>query len=169
VIRYGGLWVCATCKPAFVQRLKEGAAMPGTVEYAGFWIRFGAKFVDGLIMRFVGTIVGMSLAVAFSGMAKSNPKLVVALIYGVAFVVDLLYRTILVGAFGATLGKMAVKIRIVNADGSKVSYAKALARSLAEMLSLLTLLIGYLMAGFDDEKRALHDRICGTRVIKKQG
>jgi uncharacterized RDD family membrane protein YckC len=167
VIRYGNLWVCAACKPAFVQRLKEGAALPGVVEYAGFWIRFVAKFVDGLIMRFVGAFVGLAAGAALSGLADSNPRMALALIYALGFTVDILYRTILVGACGATLGKLAVKIRIVNADGSKVSYAKAFARALAELLSVLTLLIGYIMAGFDSEKRTLHDRICGTRVIKK--
>ena len=62
---------------------------------------------------------------------------------------------------------MAVKARVVNADGSKVSYAKAFARSLAEYLSIVTLFIGYILAAFDSEKRALHDRVCGTRVVKK--
>jgi uncharacterized RDD family membrane protein YckC len=83
------------------------------------------------------------------------------------FLMDVAYRTLFVGAFGATPGKMATKVTIVNADGSKVSYAKALARCLAEMISVLTLCIGYVMAAFDSEKRTLHDRICGTRVIKK--
>ena len=167
VIRYGDLWVCAACKPTFVQRIKEGAALPGVVEYAGFWIRFVAKFVDGLILRFVGTFIGLAGGAALAGLSKSNPMAALVLLYGTGFIVDMLYRTIFVGAYGATPGKMAVKARVVNADGSKVSYAKAFARSLAEYLSIVTLFIGYILAAFDSEKRALHDRVCGTRVIKK--
>ena len=167
VIRYGDLWVCAACKPTFVQRIKEGAALPGVVEYAGFWIRFVAKFVDGLILRFVGTFIGLAVGAALAGLSKSNPMAALVLLYGMGFIVDMLYRTIFVGAYGATPGKMAVKARVVNADGSKVSYAKAFARSLAEYLSIVTLFIGYILAAFDSEKRALHDRVCGTRVIKK--
>jgi len=167
VIRYGDLWVCAACKPTFVQRIKEGAALPGVVEYAGFWIRLVAKFVDGLILRFVGTFIGLAGGAALAGLSKSNPMAALVLLYGMGFIVDMLYRTIFVGAYGATPGKMAVKARVVNADGSKVSYAKAFARSLAEYLSIVTLFIGYILAAFDSEKRTLHDRVCGTRVIKK--
>jgi uncharacterized RDD family membrane protein YckC len=40
-------------------------------------------------------------------------------------------------------------------------------RYFSEMLSGMIMMIGYIMAGFDDEKRALHDRICNTRVVFK--
>jgi uncharacterized RDD family membrane protein YckC len=87
----------------------------------------------------------------------------------VGLAIGLSYYTFFVGKFGATPGKMATKLLIVNADGSKVSYAKAVGRYFAaEYLSgCFTLFIGYLMVLWDDERRALHDRICSTRVIKK--
>ena len=51
MIRHGGNYVCATCKPVFMQKLAEGAKVAsGSLNYAGFWIRFAAKFVDGLIL-----------------------------------------------------------------------------------------------------------------------
>ena len=50
-IRYGNARVCAACKPVFLQKLSEGAAInTGGLNYAGFWIRFAAKFLDGLII-----------------------------------------------------------------------------------------------------------------------
>ena len=73
----------------------------------------------------------------------------------------------MIGKYGATVGKMAMKIRVVTAEGQKVSYLRALGRYFAKLLSGMILMIGYLMAAFDDEKRALHDRICNTRVISK--
>ena len=72
-----------------------------------------------------------------------------------------------VGKHGATPGKMACGLKVVSPDGGPVSYGKACGRFFAEMLSGLTLGIGYIMVAFDDEKRALHDRICNTRVIRK--
>src|SRR5438046_2357919 len=48
-IQYGANYVCAACKPAFVQRLREGAEAPGTMMYGGFWIRFAAKMIDVLL------------------------------------------------------------------------------------------------------------------------
>ena len=53
-IQYESRQICAECKPVFLQRLTEGGAVGlNQVEYAGFWIRFVAKFVDGLIMAVV--------------------------------------------------------------------------------------------------------------------
>src|SRR5207249_5420604 len=46
MIPHGGLWICASCKPVFVQRLKEGAELRGKMSYAGFWIRAGAAIID---------------------------------------------------------------------------------------------------------------------------
>ena len=70
------------------------------------------------------------------------------------------------GKFGATPGKMACGLKVVRADGSKLTYGRAMGRFFGDILSGIILGIGYLMIAFDDEKRALHDRICDTRVIK---
>ena len=56
MIRYGDVWVCATCKPLFVQKLKEGVSVTGAFNYAGFWIRFVAKFIDGLLLTVVSLL-----------------------------------------------------------------------------------------------------------------
>jgi len=77
------------------------------------------------------------------------------------------YNTYFIGRFGATLGKMACRLKVVTPEGGQVSYARALGRFFSEMISSMILLIGYIMAAFDDEKRALHDRICSTRVVRK--
>jgi uncharacterized RDD family membrane protein YckC len=62
---------------------------------------------------------------------------------------------------------MALKLRVVRADGSPVGYGLAAGRYLSKILSALILLIGYIMAAFDEQKRALHDRICDTRVVRE--
>lgn len=167
VIRHGSVFICASCKPVFLQKLKEGVAVPGTMNYAGFGIRFGAKFLDGLIIGIP------SIAISFSvqGFPPSGPQSVskVLLSNAATIMVAMAYYTFFVGRFGATPGKMAAKLLVVNPDGSKVSYAKAFGRYFAaEYISgCFTLCIGYLMVLWDDERRALHDRICSTRVIRK--
>ena len=174
LIHYGDLLICAACKPVFFQKLKEGAALPNSMEYAGFWIRFGAKIIDGIVLyainmaiSFGGVIVAGTTASA-AGRPGAFPAtmLVVLLVQTVA---DVAYVTYFVGKFRATLGKMAVGVIIVTPDGGRVGYGRACGRYFAEILSGIILCIGYIMAAFDDEKRALHDRICGTRVIKKPG
>ena len=81
--------------------------------------------------------------------------------------IPIAYETWFIGKFAATPGKMACRIKVVNADGSRVSYLKALGRYFAKILSGIALLIGYIMVAFDSEKRGLHDHICNTRVIRK--
>jgi uncharacterized RDD family membrane protein YckC len=84
----------------------------------------------------------------------------VQLVFGAAYV------TFFLGKYGATPGKMALGLKVVRSDGSELTYARAFGRYLAEYLSAFTLMIGYIIAAFDREKRALHDHICDTRVIR---
>jgi len=164
MIRYEDAWVCATCKPLFIQRLKEGAAIPRAMVYGTFWIRFAAKFIDGLIIGGINMLVQVLFGAVFAS-SENVAAMLIAPIF--QFSADISYATYFLGRFGATPGKMACGLKVVTPDGEKISYARACGRYFAEMLSGLILCIGYIMAAFDEEKRTLHDRICDTRVIKK--
>ena len=168
VIRHGNVYICESCKPVFLQKLKEGISTQGGLVYGGFWVRFAARFLDGLLLEAV--LVPLNLVLASSISSGPRSLATFSLNYAIAITVGVCYETLLIGKYGATLGKMACKLRVVNADGSKVSYGKAFGRYFAAnwISGLFTLCIGYIMAGFDDEKRALHDRICGTRVVLKK-
>jgi uncharacterized RDD family membrane protein YckC len=166
MIRYGDAWVCAACKPMFVQRLKEGAAMPLGMQYGGFWIRFAAKFLDNIITNIVTFPLGFVLGLTWRPQSEEGMIALQIVAMALGIVVTMAYTVFFVGRFGATPGKMACKLKVVMPDGSPVSYGRAFGRYFAEILSVLTCLIGYIIAAFDDEKRALHDRICNTRVVK---
>jgi uncharacterized RDD family membrane protein YckC len=166
--------ICAACKPLFVQRLKEGAGVPGGLNYAGFWIRFGAKFIDGMIMAVVQWGILIPMGMLFYTTARGNPQreavaagafLLIGLQQLITIGIPAVYNTYFIGRFGATPGKMACRLKVVTPEGGKVSYMRALGRNFAEWLSAIVLAIGYIMAGFDSEKRALHDRVCSTRVV----
>ena len=176
LISFENAKVCAGCKPMFVQKIKEGVSVAGIMEYAGFWIRFGAIFIDGIILwavqMAVYAVFGLITAAVMSSMPgeSSYPSLFIisqVFITLLSFVISAAYDIWFVGRFGATPGKMACKIKIVTPDGGKVSYSRALGRYFAKWISSMILGIGFLMAAFDDEKRTLHDRICETRVIRK--
>jgi uncharacterized RDD family membrane protein YckC len=79
------------------------------------------------------------------------------------------YEGTFVGQYGATPGKMVLRLKVVMPDGSRVSMARAFGRYFAKILSWCTLTIGFIIAGFDPEKRALHDHICSTRVVRMVG
>lgn len=172
MVEYGGSWICAACKPLFFQRLKEGGTLPGTFRYAGFWIRAGAKIVDGVIMGICSFVVNLVTTGAVTAFARndSSPEVaIVASVLGmlIQFAIGIAYTTWFLGTFGATPGKMACGIKVVRPDGSPITYMRAFGRYFGDMLSALVLYIGYIMVAFDDEKRALHDRICDTRVVYK--
>ena len=161
LIKFGDSLVCAGCKPMYVQRLREGVIPAGEMVYAGFWIRFGAKFIDGIILGIVGFALG------FLGSFIVKHAVAVAVLENVlSFALSVAYATYFIGTYGATPGKMACGLKVVRPDGEKISYARACGRLFAEFVSSFTLAIGYIMAAFDEEKKALHDRICDTRVIK---
>jgi uncharacterized RDD family membrane protein YckC len=168
MVRFAEAWVCASCKPLFVQKIKEGVTLAGEMEYAGFWIRVGAWFIDYIIMAIASAIIYVPLT--FMGFSSFNEPAAFTIIQLISmilnFIIPAVYESWFVGKYAATPGKMACKLKVVMSEGDRVSFARAIGRHFAKYISGLILGIGYIMAGFDEQKRTLHDRICDTRVIK---
>jgi len=166
-IRHGNVRVCAACKPVFLQKLQEGAALnTGELKYAGFGIRFGAAIIDGLILG-VPFLILFILVMGASVREGPGPiNLLPSLLQLGLVVVQVAYQTFFWGKYGATPGKMLCKLKVVTSDGNPISYARALGRAFGEMLSGMICYIGYIMVAFDNpQRRALHDHICNTRVV----
>ena len=145
-LRYENAWVCAACKPLFFQRLKEGVDAPGKgvtmrsrVKPASVRERFAAVFIDGIIFGFA---VVLPFVVIASFLAPGWIPYYRVLFYIVAPI----YEIVMIGTYGATLGKMAMKIKVTRLDGSRISYLRSIGRHYAKLLSALILYIGYLMA-----------------------
>jgi uncharacterized RDD family membrane protein YckC len=184
--RFGDALVCPNCKNSYVQKLREGVA-PGlpTFHYAGFWIRFLALIIDSIILGVAGSAVqllffggSMRSLTAISGAGPLPPDQALAA-FGVlmgAFAVSAAVGTVIAACYegffvarvGATPGKMVLGLRVVRPNGGPVTLGRAIGRYFAKWLSSLTLCIGYLIAAFDGEKRAMHDMIVDTRVIKSE-
>jgi len=169
MIHFNDARVCAGCKPVFVQKIKEGVSVAGALDYAGFWIRFGAVAIDWFIIWIFSMILFIPLGI-FMPTSSDNPFVALSfmpVIMLLQYAIPAVYDTWFVGKYGATPGKMACKLKVVVADGTPVSYSRALGRHFAKWLSSIILGIGFIMAAFDDERRTLHDRICETRVVRK--
>lgn len=183
MIRFGERMVCPNCKNSFAQKLREGVAPAVYVEYAGFWLRVVATIIDtiilaipmGILQALVLGAAGMSLAgiepdpnappeEVFRTLGPFFAALGFSALIGFGF--GALYEAAFVTKLGATPGKMAIGAKVLRPDGSMLGFGRALGRYFAKILSAIILYIGYIMAGFDSEKRALHDMICDTRVIK---
>lgn len=146
---------------------------------AGFWIRAAAFAIDWLILVSLISIVTIPWAEplaqmqteVLAQMKSANPDYAVVLrIWLISLAINLpigfLYVTGFNGSRGATPGKQLLGLRVVRADGSRLGYGRAFLRRAAELVSAITFGAGYLMAAFHPEKRALHDLMAGTRVIR---
>jgi uncharacterized RDD family membrane protein YckC len=146
------------------------AVNPADLPKAGFWIRFVASMIDGLILGAVQFIIGLVLG--FAGGSASDFDMggafvMLAITWLCSMVVSITYYVFFTGYNGQTPGKMALRIQVVRTDGTPMNYGRAFLREiLGKFVSALILCIGYLMAAFDRDKQALHDRIAGTYVIK---
>lgn len=181
----GSAAVCSTCRPVVTQRaasipIPVAPAVAGARRYAGFWIRFVARLIDAIIIGCIGFIIRIPLALMIGagsiGLgAARDPGAVAAAVPMLAGLVGLsiliqvalgiAYEVYFLSTRGATLGKIALGLRVIRADGGPISPGLALGRYCAMWISGFIFFIGYIMAGFDSEKRSLHDRLCETRVI----
>jgi len=139
------------------------------VVYAGFWKRYAAYFIDYILLTVV--TLPLSMIINVMGVSSGSEGMQVAL----TLVVMLLSMVISIGYYagfhasrgGATLGKMAVGIKVVRGTGERISFLRAFCRYLATIVSSLILMIGFIMAAFTERKQALHDMMCDTLVVDK--
>ncbi len=122
-------------------------------EYAGFWLRLWAWFLDVLILSLID---GLIVLVFLGGGGVSIVVPVVWVAYCVCFWA---WR-------GQTPGKMIADVKVVRRDGSKLDWGHALLRCLGYVVSAAIVCVGYFWIAFDGQKQGLHDKIADTCVIK---
>jgi uncharacterized RDD family membrane protein YckC len=131
-------------------------------EYAGFWIRFAAYFIDTILLLLVDILIEYAVYGKFDFVEQNPGSQIISLILGVLY-----FSFMESSERQATLGKMAVGVQVGDEHGNRLSFGNAIGRYLAKIPSALILLIGFMMAGWDDRKQALHDKIAGTFVFYK--
>ena len=155
---------CATCKAEQVRDLTSGVDR-NTLELAGIGRRFGALFIDGLILSLPVTLIIVLGVVAVSSNSNFNPLWIQP---GLLLVIALyvVYEALMLGSRGQTLGKMAMKIRVVRPDGTAISKGQAWGRSfMRQILASCLSIFNYLPAFFTKERTCLHDLVANTRVV----
>ena len=149
----------------------------GEVVQAGFWKRTAAYLIDGMLVGMVAQVIQFAIMLGFFGFSSlggspdfSTPGGIIMLV--LVYLVPLAMSALYFGLFHAstkqaTLGKMAVGIKVVRTDGSRISVGRGIGRYFGFLLSSLTIFIGFLMAAFTERKQALHDMLCDTLVVDK--
>lgn len=136
--------------------------------YGGFFARMAAAWTDALLVSCVLIFLRIpAWTMAGSGNFLYQPILFQFTPWDIfLYLLGRTYYVLLTYGTGATFGKKLFSLRVVSADGEKLRLFDVLYReTLGKYLSGVFLGIGYLMAGADREKRALHDMLCDTRVV----
>jgi uncharacterized RDD family membrane protein YckC len=172
LVQITGNWVCAECKPAFLSRVMASgaaAASPLAWRYGGFWIRFGARFIDGLIFTIPAIIAVILFIPNLIRASSQGPASVPNLFAGFGFITFFLvvflagaaYEILMLKYRSATLGKMACGLKVIRADGRSLNWGVCFGRffmwnvvtSGIPYVNSIIMLVSSIMLGVDDEKR----------------
>jgi uncharacterized RDD family membrane protein YckC len=158
-----------------------GAIAPGTpaaAEYAGFWKRFAAAIIDGLVMTPVNILMQLPFGISpFSAGLEADATTDDLISYftrvGIAsaltIVVAWLYYAFMESSkYQATLGKMVLGIVVTDMNGQRISFGRATGRHFGKIISQIILFIGYFMIAFTEKKQGLHDMMASCLVVVKK-
>ncbi|MGZ5502869.1 MAG: RDD family protein [Halobacteriota archaeon] len=184
-----GAKYCESCGAALtvkpVQSVPAFAPAPGyqaprayvpytTAPYQGVAIRFVAILIDTIIIAIIAGILSAPFN-AFAAITNASGTVTFSFagVLGglVSLAVFMLYFTLLEGHYGQTVGKMAVKIKVVReADGAPIDYSQAAVRTILRFLDEIPYFIPYLLGAIliwsSEEKQRLGDRVGHTVVVK---
>jgi uncharacterized RDD family membrane protein YckC len=157
---------------------------PHAPVYAGFWMRFLAYIIDTFLLGLVNFIifipvmgiVGITAAsgAAYQDLDSGTAGLIVAMmgtmflsIIAVMIVGWLYFALMESSAKQGTLGKMALSLQVTDLEGRRLTFGRATGRYFGKIVSSAIMGIGYIMAGFTQQKQALHDIMAGCLVVRK--
>ena len=129
----------------------ESAASTTTDARAGFWIRFGASLIDGILLG----IVSIPLQLGLGGTG-----------YALSLLIGIAYFTYFEGSDkGQTIGKMACGIQVRSTDGGSIGHTRAFLRYVGRYISTIPILLGYFWMLWDGNKQTWHDKIANSVVV----
>lgn len=153
-------------------------------DHAGFWKRVGAYLLDAIILYIPNMLISKMMGADAAQetlkqallSAPGDPQVMLAAYQhfyssmGVAIAITsilawLYFAICESSAWQATLGKMALGIRVTDLQGNRISFPRALGRYPAKFISAIILGIGFLMVAWTQRKQGLHDMIVGTLVL----
>lgn len=136
------------------------------IEFAGFWIRFIASFIDGILFGFIYGVI-FYIYLKLSNGQPINLD-IVQLINTTLTMVIVVY--LWKSWNGQTPGKKLMGIKVVSGknDLGKLTTGQAILRYLGYFLSSIIFCLGFIMVAFRKDKRGLHDLIANTYVIYDQ-
>jgi len=134
--------------------------------YAGFWVRFGATVLDGLLLLIIVRPILIAIYGADYFDAPRWPPMGIWDVL-VAYVLPIAGALLFWLAYQATPGKMVWSMRIVDADtGARPRLRQYVVRCFGYLLSALPCFLGFLWIGIDRKKQGWHDKLANTLVVR---
>lgn len=151
------------------QAILQDANREQTLEYAGFWIRVVASFIDSVLIA----LVTLPLLLWIYGVEYFDPEQTGFVASTADFLISWVLPTIAVIVFwiykSATPGKMLVSARIVDArTGERASTGQLIGRYFGYFVSGIPFLLGLIWVAFDRRKQGWHDKLAGTVVVREK-
>ena len=126
---------------------------------AGRGVRLAAFIVDGVVL---GAVLGLLDAIGVVERGSGNVPVDI-----VQVVLSVVYFVALTAAFGQTIGKMALGIKVVDAEGDSPPMTAVLMReTVGKAVSAMVIMVGFIVILFDGKRQGWHDKIAGTFVVK---
>jgi uncharacterized RDD family membrane protein YckC len=135
---------------------------------AGFWRRFAAALIDGLIFSVIGYILGRALGqdvITVDGGTLTYRLTGAPFLIGEAL--QIAYFVYFEGsAAGQTLGKRALGIRVIDfSTGGPIGYGRAFIRWIGKLVSAIPCGLGYFWMLWDKQKQTWHDKFANSVVV----
>ena len=171
--------------------------VPKYSDYAGFWLRFIASLVDGVVLIIANLLIVKPLLFLFGinypvfqshqqeviQLLRENPNPSVTELFETALGMSMADYFIIVIVSGilrwlyfaimesspkqATLGKMSLRLQVTDMEGNRITFMRATGRHFGKVISTLILFVGFIMAAFTEKKQALHDMMANCLVYRK--
>ena len=138
-------------------------------EYASFFSRFLAWIIDMILLSFIYGVVFSTSGIGLSDLGTDNfSTIVFSSSFGFSSFLGFLYFVLFESSeLQATPGKRLMGLKVIDYDGGRITFFRALIRKLGKIVSQAILMIGYLMAAITDKNQALHDYIASTYVVQR--
>lgn len=149
-----------------------------TDKFGGFWKRLSAFVLDFVVVQAAGLIAGVGLGFlisitdphAFESEAASQAtqaRLTPLLIVIFQTLLWLYYALMESSRKQATLGKLALGIKVIDQDGHRITFWRSTARHFAKILSIILAGFGFFMISITDRSQGLHDLISKCLVVNR--
>jgi len=163
LVEISGRPYCGTCKTEQLLDVRSGVDR-SQLQHATILRRFGAVFLDSLLIVIpMYMIIGVLFVTTKDG---QQPNELINLISLPFALISIVYEGMMLKyKDGQTLGKMAMKVRVVRPDGSPITSGQGWGRVVMRTILGCLWIVDYIPAFFTPERTTLHDMVAGTRVI----